>query len=602
MSSLHVLRRVYLYTVWGVALGAALSGLADALQVSLLAWVGQPAVGQALRLARDLASLAVGAPVAAVHWLWAARLARQSPQERAAWTRAVALHGAWGAALLAVFLAGGSLLQHGLARALGEPGGDAAWLRWVARGVVFGFTAWSLARIQAQESGRAQRVVRTLHGWLWWWGGWALLALAWRFGWQWVWEGSGRLSPVLVRALLGAVVLVLLTPWWRRCALSRQGPEAPWCGGATLLTALTWALLAVVGVARGLDEAIRLLLGSGGGTSHDGVTVAEAFLNALFWGGLAWGMTRRWARWPQIWPQIAGRRWQHRAEGAATAVGLGMWLVGLGGLWMALFRGAAWNIWWSRGVALAVPGSLLWAWGWRRLSYAAQEPTLRSDWGRRGYLYFALFVTLMLGMIRAGDLLKRLFEGLLGLGWPTLADWLEGVGHLALAAGVAWWHWMRLRQDEAYEERVMGQRMQQLTVLLLSDGTAPLLGRVHERLRALLPQARVVWYDVRQGLPEEGTTYQALVLTGGLLAALERPWRLWLERFAGERMVLPTGGPWTWLGAAEDEESLVHEVLARVQALLLSAPGAPRVRWWQWAVAVPLLVMWATFWLAIALA
>lgn len=602
MNPLQVLRRVYLYGVWLVALAGVSVGLTDALALGLSAWAGRAIWGEGARLAWDLAALAVAAPVAAWHWAWAQRLVRRSPQERAAWSRALALHGARLAAEVAVITAVGALAQWGLARLLGDAWAPGAglWPRWVAQGVVFAALAGGLALVQRHEAGRAHQVVGTLHAWMLWWLAWAFLAQGWRHGWRWLLQGTGAPAAWGVRWLLGVALVLGLWPWWQ--AAWRGRLAAPrWHAGATLLTVTTWALLAWGMLGWALEIIGQGVLGEWTARGWGWPDLGEALLNALFWGLLTWGMFQHWQRGPARREEVPALLWAYRAVGVLAAAGGLTWAFGLAALWTAAWKGGTWRPWWAHGLALALAGSGLWAWGWRYLSRKGQGQGLRADLGRKGYLYFGLFVALMVGMALAVELLYRFFGGFLGEGWPEGVFWAERIGHLALALGLAWWHRARLREDEVLEEQQAGQRLQAWRVILLSDGTAPLLGRLHERLRQLLPEVRVVWHDVRQGLPEAGQQVDAVVLPGNLLFALDETWRLWLQRLQAPQLILPGGGPWVWLGVEADEERLVQEAVAQVQQLAAPVPATVRWRWWQWAVAVPLALVWGGLWLAVAL-
>ncbi len=606
------LRRIYLYLAFLAGLTASLNG---AVQVLTALWAPGP-FHSPNALASGLASLLVGVPVMVGHGLWAQRLAQSALSERTAWERAVALHLAWGVSWLVALNAGISLLQR-LLWVLANPTSSANALFWKQTLIILGvyFSAGLFFALRnAQETGAAQQAVRRVHLWAW-------LVIAIALGTQGMfllttwWQDPTAPWPTasLHRPLTG-VAWILASLWvagwlvkpWRHWATDPDEQRSILHGTLTLLLALTAAGVLAASLIQWLTWLGRALVGHEPWSRAETWTLRLLVGRLLPWGLVFWLLARRWQRYEAAWEPLRGRLARARAEGLAALAGVGLLAGGAAMLARALGQ-AIWNGTGANalvsGVAFILTGFPLWYGPWRSLQRDAQgDETLnhavRTSLGRRGMLYGVLLGSMLALMGALGALTYHLL--LLALGgepWPP-AEWWTAVSNAIIAAAVGGIHWRILRHDLSTEETARRRRLAAFPVLLLSDGTAPLLGSIHERLRAYLPDLPVRWHDLKRGLPDPQTPLRAVVLPGALLEGLSESWRLWLQRFTGAKLILPAGGRWMWVGAL-DEQALADETVERLQSLATGKGPHPteRLRWRQALPALFGLVVWVIGWL-----
>ncbi len=597
-------RRIYVYSAFLAGLSATVNGWIQTLSAL---WVASgSAFHTADALAGGLASLLVGVPVMVGHWLWAQRLAREHPAERTSWVRALALHLAWAVPWLIALYTLLGLSERLLCPWVRSSCPPVFWRHDLLVVLTNGGVGAFFAFLNFKERGQPQQVLRRVQGWLW---GLHALALTTKglfvLGGGWSTPPDWRLPRALGWLGMGLVLGLLVWPWWRRWGSDQSEQASSLHGTLVLLTALTALTVAAAGTVSILT-ALGLALGGQLAWQEAGRrTLQELGGHVLPWLVVLWGMGRRWRSMEARWGFPRGRLARARAEALAALEGLGM------GAWggTLLFR-ALWTAWlqgtglapWARGAALALVGWPLWALMWHALQRDARAQgemgeVVRGSLGRKGVLYGALLGSVLALMTVVGLLAYHLLLWwLAGSLWPGV-EWLSMLSAGGVALGVGLIHWVWLRQDQAWEAKQRAQRRSSAAVLLLSDGTSPLLGLLQERLRLYLPQLQVRRQDLDRGLPQTDENLRAVVLLGHTLSALPEPWRLWFQRFSGPRLVLPTGGPWLWVGAP-DGEALLNEALDHLQALAWG-PGAwlrERMSWRQGGFAFLGLLVWALIW------
>jgi hypothetical protein len=245
--------------------------------------------------------------------------------------------------------------------------------------------------------------------------------------------------------------------------------------------------------------------------------------------------------------------------------------------------------------ALAV-GVPLWVLTWPRQQSLALGADLSGEQARRsvlrkGYLYLILFASVVGAMGTAGYILYLVFSALLG-NHPelnlTLALAKTGA---SLIQVIVWlvYHLRALRQDAGFVQRSLRERHENFPALLIQtgpDGFASLLGEALQRQAPHLPLAV---HDLNAGpLPEANGSPRVVVLPAALALHPSADLRAWLERYPGQRILLPATGPdepdrWLWLGAAPRSEHDLAKETARAIRLLAEGqpfrPSAPQGTW-----------------------
>jgi hypothetical protein len=246
-----------------------------------------------------------------------------------------------------------------------------------------------------------------------------------------------------------------------------------------------------------------------------------------------------------------------------AAIGLGAFLVGLGGDISLLIRALA-GVRFVRGVpeeaawftAVIVVGLPVWILPWRQLQVAATAPGPAGDEESRSvvrkiYLYFYLLVATLTVLGSGVYIIYRLISLLLGVrqSGNLLADLAQAIAFSLIAVGVWLYHGSVLRADGRRAKEAQSQRLSTLRVAVMDAGDGS-LGRVllDELQREL---AGVNWQPL-------GLTAEASAALGTDVASADIPAAL-----AASDLIV---GPWTVAvaGAASGAVSteIAHAVVA----------------------------------------
>jgi hypothetical protein len=213
----------------------------------------------------------------------------------------------------------------------------------------------------------------------------------------------------------------------------------------------------------------------------------------------------------------------------------------------------------SAALATLGVGLPLWLLSWRPMQAEAFSGGDSGDHARRSlvrriYLYLALFIAVIGGMISTGSLVYLLLNALLG-GSATniLQGSLKALELAALFALLGVYHGRTMGRDGKTAGRTLIEKHASFTTLIIDEenGTfgAPMLAAVQKQTPNLPASLQSVVQPVAGG-----SDVKAVVLPAGL--ALDPPeWlRRWLETFNGQRLVVPRPAEgWVWVGSAQTD-------------------------------------------------
>jgi len=231
----------------------------------------------------------------------------------------------------------------------------------------------------------------------------------------------------------------------------------------------------------------------------------------------------------------------------------------------------------STALATIVIGLPLWIKTWQPMVSEALREDESGDHARRSlvrktYLYLVIFSGVMGTMGSAGALLYQLINALLGSPESNfLRTVLVMIELLLLFIGLMVYHWKALRADTSLAEAALQDRHSQFPVLLLAEkmpGFAEDLTAAITQVASRLP---VAVHIIGQGLPgDENANAKAVVITSDLLFSLPQTFRLWLEDFDGERIVIPATHEdhWRWVFSMGQELSAGLQQTAKILTAL----------------------------------
>ena len=248
-----------------------------------------------------------------------------------------------------------------------------------------------------------------------------------------------------------------------------------------------------------------------------------------------------------------------------SAIGLGAAFIGLRMVLAfvvdALLGGQAWGgtLRLSLTAALATlgVGLPLWLLTWRPMQAEALSSGDGGDHARRSlvrkiYLYLALFVSVIGGMISAGSLVYLLLKALLGGGASNvLQGSLKALEILVLFVLLGVYHGLTLGKDGKTAGRALTEKHAAFATLIfdVENGTfGPAMLAAVQKQTPRLPAALQL---VGQPVAIE-TAPQAVILQADLALDPPESLRTWLVKFNGSRLVVPRAAAgWVWVGSAQ---------------------------------------------------
>ncbi|MGC8855456.1 MAG: DUF5671 domain-containing protein, partial [Anaerolineae bacterium] len=554
-------------------------------------------------LAQALALILVGMPIFLFHWSWLQRTAGREEDEKASLLRPVFLYGTLLATLIPLaqnLLALINRLFLGathLTRESAILGSAQTWsdnlIAILLNGLV-AFYFWNILRGEWQDLPESEnlRDVRRLYRFIW-----VLYGLLMTvFGIQQILryvlytptETFGSLGREMV--VNGLALLVIGLPiWasmWQTCQnaltepaertsllrlgilylLTFGGVAVALAAGGNVLYTMLWRLL-------GEPLSSKELLNRLGGPLSIGIPF-----------GVVWAYYGHWLE-KQIQvetqaPRQAGLKRLYfyilSATGlTVTFIGLSLlfsFLIDLATTLPTLFSTGFWRSRLAGALATLLIGLPLWLQTWRPMQAEATQEGDLGDHARRSilrktYLYLALFVSVIGGMVAAVVMVYRILVALLSgeAGSDFLQNVLNPLQNLGLFVLVLVYHLSALRQDQASRAGVLAQKQGQFPVLIFDPD-----GNFGATMRAAFARlAPNIPLTVLKAEAEIDATLQAkaVILPGSLAlqppAALER----WLRQFNGIRLIVPDEAAGVFWGSDSGQIAQIARALAEGQEI-----------------------------------
>ena len=579
---MRIVRRIYFYAVALISLEVVLWGLIS-LARSLFCPKLVTCGGLGTSLAQGLALVVVGVPVFGFHWVMAQRFAHHEMDERCSGIRAAFLYGVLLGTLIPVVqnllaLVNRPVLssfQMESARAF--VGGGQVWsdnLIAILMNLVVAAYFYSILRgdwkqLQLTE---AFATLRRIYRWVWSLYGLGLLVSGLDQMLRFILNlNTGLMSVEYQRywAVNGIVVTLVGTPIWVYAWLTIQKSLAEQAERESLLRLGLLYLLSLTGVVVSLstggvlvDSLLRLVFGTYG--------TFQEFLQALD-GPLAacipfLGIWLYYGRWlggaMQEDPDAPRRAGMRRLYSSLLSVlGLGVTFVGLAMLLSFSVDAILLNLvgrdqlltQLTAALALLIIGLPLWLYHWRLLQTEAFATSDAGDHARRSlirkiYLYLALFVGVIGGMVTAVILLNTFLKALFGGDFSGVTgSVLHSIVILLLFIGLGLYHGLMLGRDGRNTASALTARHAAFPVLVLDpgDGFGP---ELLAAIQKVAPNMPVVLQAADQPVADSAKPL-ALVLPSDLAFDPPVVLQAWLEKFNGTRLVVPRpAGKWTLVG------------------------------------------------------
>ena len=162
---------------------------------------------------------------------------------------------------------------------------------------------------------------------------------------------------------------------------------------------------------------------------------------------------------------------------------------------------------------------------------------------RKVYLYLALFVSVVGGMIVAVSLLNMLLRSLFGGSVDNLLQQaLKDIEVLFLFVGLGVYHGLLLRQDGKRAAEALAEKHAAFPVLVFEPGDGSFGQTILAALHKQTPRLPVVIQAAGQPVPQE-ITPGAVLLPSDLAVDPPELLRAWLDNYHGNRLIVPVAGP-----------------------------------------------------------
>jgi len=607
---MRTIRRLYVYLVSFISLEVVIWGLIGLVR----SMFGGRLIGSdASQLASSLSLIAVGVPVFLLHW-WLAQRTIKDDEERFTWLRAIFLYGALLAVLIPISQNVLALLNRIWLRIFNLPGRMAflgegqSWIDNLIAIVINGLMAvyiYTVLRKDWVESpkGNTFTDTRRLYRYIWVIYGLAMVVAGLQQVLFYIFNLTETVGQGPGATLANGLTLLMVgTPLWIYSWQNVQRSLIDPGENRSALRLFILYVLSLVGVGgvlvptgMVLNVVFRSVLGET--TSLDGfITQISGPLSASIPFGGVWGyygrvLTTEVAALPDT-PRRSGLRRLYYY--ILAAVGLAATWFGLNGLFSFIIDTLLQTTVWvdvlrsrlSAALATLTIGLPLWLITWRPMVMEASRGGEAGDHARRSlvrkvYLYLALFAGVIGVMVSAGSLIFQFLSKILGD--PPVdfvrASWMLSQ-ILVLFTVLLIYHWSTLRSDSRLAELSLAERHEAYPVIVIVPEIGDFSEEMLRLLKRELPSLPVVVHAVDSGIPDELLSEaKAAILPGALAAEPPEAIRLWLQGFAGTRLVVPTpstGWLWTY-GSGRPLPALALQT-AKMIRNLAEGEEIPRIR------------------------
>ena len=579
---MHTVRRLYFYAVAFVSLEVVLWGLVG-LARSFFCGRGIAVCGVATILAQGLALILVGVPVFGFHWWIAERFARQDGDERASGVRAVFLYGVLLGTLIPIVQNALSLLDRlalqavSLSPTLAMFGPNQTWsdnlIAVVMNAIVAAYfitvlrADWQV--VAPKESFTdIRRIYR--HIWLIYSLGVVIAAVQQLLRFILNIFPSALSFQYRFSGAHGVALALVGIPLWYFAWKTVQDALAEPPERESLLRLGVLYLLSLAGVITVLasggvvvDVILRAVFG-------ESMTVAN-FLQKIagplsigiplagIWAYYGGWLGRAISESPDA-PRRAGMRRLYSY--ILSAIGLGATFVGLAMLLSFIVDSAFGKIVWAdvlrprlaAALATLLVGLPLWWLAWRPMQAEALAVGDAGDHARRSvirkvYLYLALFVSVVGGMITAVSLLNLLLRALFGGSADNLLQQtLQDVELLFLFIGLGVYHGLMLGKDGKLASEALAEKHAAFPVLVFDPGDGSFGQAILAALHRQTPRLPAVIQSASRPVAKAAAP-KAVLLPAALAVDPPESLRKWLGKYDGSRLIVPRAAQgWLWTG------------------------------------------------------
>ena len=240
----------------------------------------------------------------------------------------------------------------------------------------------------------------------------------------------------------------------------------------------------------------------------------------------------------------------------------------------------------SLSIATLTIGLPLWYFTWRPMVLEAAHKGETGDHARRSlvrkiYLYLVLFAGVIGVMVSAGSLIFQLLSKLLGDPPPNFqrASWML-LELLVLFTAWLIYHFATLRSDGRMAEQSLATRHESFPVLVLVSEPSEFSEEIIKFLQQEVPSLPVAVHSIDKGVPDNASSEaKAVILPGSLSANPTEAIRLWLQEFAGIRLVVPTETDgWLWVFGSNRNFSGMARQTAKTIRYLAEGEEIPTLR------------------------
>jgi hypothetical protein len=567
---MRTVRRLYFYAVAFVSLEVVLWGLIG-LARSIFCR-GNAVCGIAAVLAQGLALILVGVPVFGFHWWMAQRFARQDGDERASGVRAVFLYGVLLATLIPIVQNVLSLLDRLALQAVRlSPtqamfGPNQIWtdnlIAVLMNAIVAAYFITVLrADWQVITPKEAFADIRRLYRHVWLIYSLVMMVASVEQLLRFILSVSPNTFGFLYRAsgAHGVVLALVGAPLgyfsWKTVqdALAEQAErESPFRLGVLYLLSLAGVITVLASGGVVVDVVLRAIFGEQMTLAGFVQKIAGPLSIGIPLAGV-WAYYGRWLGRAMLESPDAPRRAGMRRlySYILSAVGLGATFVGLSMLLSFVVDAAVGKIVWAdvlrprlaASLAILLVGLPLWWLAWRPMQAEALSAGDSGDHARRSiirkvYLYLALFVSVVGGMIVAVSLLNMLLRALFGSAADNLLQQaLKNLELLFLFVGLGVYHGLMLGKDGKQASQALAEKHAAFPVLAFDSGDGSFGQAILTALHKQTPRLPVVIQPISQPVAKEAMP-QAIILPSDLALDPPESLRRWLGKYNGNRLVV----------------------------------------------------------------
>jgi hypothetical protein len=581
---MRTIRRLYFYAVTFVSLEVVLWGLIG-LARSIF-HTSSVVSSSADRLAQALALILVGVPVFGFHWWRSQRDAARDADEHASGVRAVFLYAALLGTLIPIvqnFLALANRTLLGTAHMdtrLAFIGGAQTWTDNLLAMLMNALVAAYFITVTRRDWSGSQpkeslTFVRRIYRYIWMLYGLVMVVAGTQQTLRFVLNLiPGPYGTNIRTALVNGVTLLIVgTPiWffaWKTIQDALTDPterESFLRLGILYFLSLAGVLTVLTAAGALVDTLLRLVFGYSMTTQQIVSRINTPLAISVPLGGV-WAYYGRWlTRTITEIPDTTRRAGMRRLYFyILSAIGLGAAFTGLGYLVSFLINriviGTAQLPALTAGLAAIVTGLPLWLFTWLPMQTEALAEGDAGDHARRSlirriYLYLALFISVVGGMVVAGNLLFQVLRSVLGQPQANLgATVLRLAAWLFLYVELGIYHGLTLGRDGKLASAALTARHAAYPVLLFDpgDGTA-FVRDIASAIQKQTPHLPVTVHPVDQPVPADASA-RAVLLPADVALDPPESLRQWLGQFNGSRLAVPREAmsKWTLTGTSQSD-------------------------------------------------